>query len=404
MNESRCIVIGAGPHGLSAAVHLRRAGVETRVFGSPMSFWETMPTGMLLRSNWTATSIAEYDGPLSLDAYAKATDPSLRLPLPLQAFHDYGMWLQRRSVPDVDTQRVRRVSREASTLRVTLEDGDELTARHVVVATGIADFVFRPPVSARLPAPLSSHTSEHRSFEGFRGKTLLVVGGGQSALESAALAHEAGADVTVVARKRHINWLHGGKYHRLLGRHAHLVYAPTDVGPMGVSRVVAVPDVFRRLPRAVQDPMARRSIRPAGAAWLHERLVDVPVLTGRTVMEATPSGRGVAVVLDGNDRRSYDHVMFGTGYRVDVSKYPFLDERLIADIAQHNGYPVLRRGMAASVPGLHFLGAPAAHSFGPIMRFVSGSWYSGTAVAQSVTGRITETRSNPVLGRLRSST
>ena len=35
--------------------------------------------------------------------------------------------------------------------------------------------------------------------------------------------------------------------------------------------------------------------------------------------------------------------------------------------------------MESSVPGLHFIGAPAAWSFGPIMRFVSGGWYTGQA-------------------------
>jgi hypothetical protein len=38
------------------------------------------------------------------------------------------------------------------------------------------------------------------------------------------------------------------------------------------------------------------------------------------------------------------------------------------------------------VPGLHFLGAPAAGSVGPIMRFVSGGWYSGRALARVIVG------------------
>jgi hypothetical protein len=45
---------------------------------------------------------------------------------------------------------------------------------------------------------------------------------------------------------------------------------------------------------------------------------------------------------------------------------------------------VLGRGLESSVPGLYIMGAPAAWSFGPIMRFVSGSWYAGTAIARSI--------------------
>jgi FAD-dependent urate hydroxylase len=52
-----------------------------------------------------------------------------------------------------------------------------------------------------------------------------------------------------------------------------------------------------------------------------------------------------------------------------------------------NGYPVLRPGLESSVPRLHFLGAPAAWSFGPIMRFVSGSWYASRSLSWAITGR-----------------
>jgi hypothetical protein len=45
------------------------------------------------------------------------------------------------------------------------------------------------------------------------------------------------------------------------------------------------------------------------------------------------------------------------------------------------GYPILGRGFESSIPGLHFLGAPAAWSFGPTMRFVSGSWYAARQLA-----------------------
>lgn len=45
-------------------------------------------------------------------------------------------------------------------------------------------------------------------------------------------------------------------------------------------------------------------------------------------------------------------------------------------------YPVLSHGMESSVAGLHFLGAPAALSFGPLMRFVTGSHYATTRLVR----------------------
>ena len=141
----------------------------------------------------------------------------------------------------------------------------------------------RPAMAAELAPELASHTGDHRDFERFREARVLVVGGGQSALECAALLHESGADAEVAIRRDRIIWLHGGKYQRKLGSYAGLVYAPTDVGPMGLSRLVAVPDLFRRLPREAQTPLAYRAIRPAGAAWLPPRLKEVPIRLGRTV-------------------------------------------------------------------------------------------------------------------------
>jgi NADPH-dependent 2,4-dienoyl-CoA reductase/sulfur reductase-like enzyme len=402
METTDVAVLGAGPHGLAAAAQLRRAGVDTRVMGDPMSFWRSMPIGMMLRSNWTASCIAEYDGPLSLDAYCAATGTVLSRPsgmtggLPLDSFLAYGAWVQRHVAPDVDRRRVTRLALRHDAFTLRLEDGDEVLARRVVVAAGIAPFTYRPGFTEGLPRELASHSADHRDLSRFAGRRVVVLGGGQSALESAALLRETGAEVEVVVRKDHINWLHGGRYHRRLGRLAPLVYAPTDVGPMGLSRLVAVPDLFRRLPREVQEPLAGRSIRPAGAAWLRPRLTDVPIRLSRSVALATAVGDRVRIVLDDGEVREADHLLLGTGYRVDIARYPFLAQDLVPRIARAGGYPVLRPGLESSVPGLHFVGAPAAWSFGPTMRFVAGGWYAGRAVVRAVTGHEPHTRNGSV--------
>jgi hypothetical protein len=379
-------ILGAGPYGLAAAAQLRHVGADVRIFGDPMSFWRTMPEGMLLRSNWTATCIVDYRGPLSLDAYCQATGNRFGRPIPLDRFIQYGEWVQQRVAPNVDRRTAARVEFDGAAFRLVLDDGDELRAGRVVVACGIAPFARRPPQLAGLPVQYATHTSEHRTFSPFAGQQVLVVGGGQSALESAALLHEAGASVEVLVRQEHVNWLHGGKYHRKLGRLAPLVYAPTDVGPMGLSRLVAVPDLFRRLPRTVQEPLAYRAIRPAGAAWLVPRLQKVPIRLGREVRAARTVGDKLRVELDGGEARTVDHLLYGTGYRVDIGRYGFLAPELVAAIRQVNGYPLLGPGLESSVPRLHFLGAPAAWSFGPIMRFVSGSWYASRSLSRVATG------------------
>ncbi len=380
-------VVGAGPYGLAATAHLRRAGVAARVFGQPMSFWQSMPTGLRLRSNWTATCIAEYQGELSLDSFCATTGARFDRPVPLDRFVDYGLWVQQQVAPDLDRRLVQGLEAGPGGFRLTLADGTAVSARRVVVAAGIELFTRRPPVAGTLPRELASHTGDHRDFRRFRGAQVLVVGGGQSALECAALLHESGAQAEVAVRQDQLRWLHGGKYQRMLGRYARLVYAPTDVGPMGLSRLVAVPALFRRLPRPAQDPLAHRSIRPAGAAWLSPRLADVPIRLSRTVAAAVPRDGRLHITFADGDTQVVDHLLFGTGYQVDILRYPFLAAALTARIERAAGYPLLGPGMESSVPGLHFIGAPAAWSFGPIMRFVSGGWYTGSALVRTIAGQ-----------------
>lgn len=384
MDQTDIAVIGAGPHGLGTASHLRRDGREVTVIGEPMSFWHTMPKGMWMRSRRNGSSIADVEGPLSMAGYTAATNAVVERHLSLATFIKYGEWFADQVAPDVDRRRVVHVQRADKGFVITFEDEQRLLANRVLVAAGIAPFTRRPAMMRELPDGLVSHVADHPDYEPFRGRKVVIVGGGQSALESAAIMHECGVDVEVLARQRQVYWLHGDKLIDSLGRIAPLVYAPTDVGPIGISRLVATPNLFRRLPRPAQDVIAARAIRPAGASWLKPRMTEVPITAGTSVSRAEPAGDGLHLHLSDGSKRRVDHLLFATGYSIDVRKYDFLDRDLTESVKCVNGYPVLRRGMESSIPRLHFLGAPAARSFGPVMRFVAGSWFTSEAVSRCV--------------------
>jgi hypothetical protein len=105
---------------------------------------------------------------------------------------------------------------------------------------------------------------------------------------------------------------------------------------------------------------------------------------GRSVVSAVPVRDRLKVKLDDGSERTVDHVLLGTGYRIDVSKYDFLSPELAKAIACFQGYPRLTQGLEASVPGLHFVGAPAMWSFGALMRFVVGTHYASGALTRYV--------------------
>ena len=158
-----------------------------------------------------------------------------------------------------------------------------------------------------------------------------------------------------------------------------------DVGPAGISRLVATPHLFRRFPRGFQERTAYRAIRPAGAGWLRPRLEGVQITLGGKVISAEVAGSQLRLRLNDGTERLVDHALLATGFRVDISRYPFLSQSLVKQLKTMNGYPVLKRGLQSSVPGLHFLGKPAAWSFGPLLGFVSGAEFASNELVRSIT-------------------
>src|ERR1700693_441193 len=122
-DDCEVAIVGAGPYGLSLGAHLKSAGIETRVFGRPMSFWrEHMPKGMRLRSPWIATHIADPEKRFSLDVFARRAALTPQDQLPIERFVEYGDWFQRQAVPDLDSRKVLRVEKAEPGFRLVLED------------------------------------------------------------------------------------------------------------------------------------------------------------------------------------------------------------------------------------------------------------------------------------------
>jgi hypothetical protein len=379
-------VVGAGPYGLSVTAHLRAAGIDVRTLGRPMEFWERqMPEGMLLRSAWEATHIAHPDCAFSLDEYEAERGARVPRPIPLSEFIEYGRWFQRATVPEVDLRRVVQLDRVRDGLQLTLNDGELLRARRVVVATGLSGFGWWPRPFRNLPGELASHSSEHHELSRFAAKRIAVVGGGQSAVESAALLRERGAEVELYVRASSgIRWLPSARGNSLSPVVRRLLYPPTDVGPPPLNWIVAIPELFRIVPGRFQDRVAWRCIRPAAADWLHDRMGGVRVTIGRSVVEARPVDGRVRLGLSDGSVCVVDHVVLATGYRIDVTRLELLSPEIRSELVTSEGLPRLDRGFETSVPGLHFVGAAAAASFGPITRFVAGTMYAGRAVRQRV--------------------
>jgi hypothetical protein len=166
-----------------------------------------------------------------------------------------------------------------------------------------------------------------------------------------------------------------------MGPISSLLYSSHDVGPLGISRLVAYPKLVSQLPLKMRDKIRTRAVRPAGSRWLPERLVSVKITTRCTVAKADAIGDEIDLKLSDGSERRVDHVVLGTGYRVDISRYEFLSQNLVQEIKQFDGYPRLSAGFRSSVPKLHFIGATAARSFGPLLYFVAGTDFASRELA-----------------------
>jgi FAD-dependent urate hydroxylase len=378
-------VIGAGPYGLSAGVHLKAKGIATRVFGDPMDFWANkMPEGMLLRSPRVASNISDPDRAFTLEAYEAASKREPCAPVPLDTFVEYGKWFRHQLGPDLDQRTVLRVDRDQIGLKLTLQDGAEIRSTHVVVAAGVGPFMRKPAVFQNLSPQHAIHCYEGRDVRRFEGKRVAVIGAGQSALESAALLHEAKAKVEVIARQPRVRWIGMHSWLHHMGPLSSMLYSSHDVGPLGISRLVAYPKLVSHVPLRLRDRIRTRAVRSAGSRWLPARLAAVKITTGRSVVHANAPGDEVALKLDDGAERRVDHVLLGTGYSVDITRYGFLPPELTRDIEQFEGYPKLASGFRTSVPGLHFIGATAARSFGPLLYFVAGTEFASRELADHI--------------------
>lgn len=379
------VVVGAGPHGLAAARHLREAGAELKVFGKAMEFWrKNMPRGMLLRSSWAASEIADPRRELTLARYREDSGSWFEAPVPLEDYIGYGDWYAQAAVPDLDERRVTTIDRRNNHYALTTDDDEVIETRTIVVATGTCPFARRPAAFEGLPRDYVSHAWEHDDFAPLAGRHVLVVGGGQSALESAALLKEAGAKPELVARGDRIRWL---RPHTLPRRIDRLLHPPTDIGPVGMNWIVAVPDAYHRLSNRLQEHILKNAAPPAGAAWLRDRVAGMPIRLGAAPVAAARVNGHVSVRLDSGDEVAADHVLLATGYHVDIARCGVLADSLLSSVRTDNGSPVLGPDMQSSVPGLYFVGASAARSLGPIMRFVTGTWFSAPALTASIARR-----------------
>jgi thioredoxin reductase len=356
-----------------------------------MQTWQTqMPGGMHLKSEGFASNLYEPTNSFTLESYCRERGipyADVGKPVALETFIGFGLAFQERFVPELDRRNVAMIERLTDGFELILEDGDRVRADAVVIAVGISHFAHLPSFLSDAPSEYVTHTSAHNTLDRFRGRRVTVVGSGASAIDVAALLHEIGATTRVVARSKKL------RFHRPPEREPRSLLRRIRSPRSGLGQgwkpmfSTHMPDVIYSLPTRVRSEVYRRTLGPA-PCWFSKSQIVGKV---STELGLTPEGLridGGTVQLSARNERGEiqtfesDHIIAGTGYRVELSRLTFLSRGIRGAIRTVNGSPALSKAFETSIPGMYFTGLAAAQSFGPLLRFAYGAQFASQRLSK----------------------
>ncbi len=347
-----------------------------------------MPQGMHLKSEGFASDLYDPEAEFTLKAYCTEHGipyADIGLPVAIDTFISYGREFQQRYAPQVENVQITSLNQSAGCFELTTAAGEIAQARQVVIAAGIVNFAYLPPPLRDIPGTMVSHSSQHSDLSGFTGRKVAVLGAGASALDIAALLLQAGAEVDLIARRPSIQFHEPPNEPRpLLQR----LKAPrSGLGLGWRSRMCTdIPLVFHALPQSLRIKAVTKHLGPAPCWFTREAVADrLPMHVGVTLAGAHARGDRACLELRGPSQKErqleFDHVIAATGYKAAIARLPFMHESLLARVHTAHETPILNRRFESSVPGLYFVGAAAANSFGPLLRFAYGAKFAASRIA-----------------------
>lgn len=365
--DLQLLILGAGPYSLAIASIAEHLGISFAISGEPADLWrQRVPRGLILRSgpDWHIDPLEVHTLERFWSLHRRERDPDA--PLTREEFLSYLQWYIAEKGIEALPARVERLAPVDGGYVAALDDGQEVTARWVVIAPGFSPFRYSPSeVTKLLPPGRFSHTAETIEPGAYRDRRCLVVGGRQSAFEWAALLAE-----------------HGAAAVHLVYRHPTPRFTASDWSWVGqcIDQTIADPMWFRKLPTAERDQLVHRFWIEGQAKlepWLQSRIRRPEIFLHPESRIADcrlrPDASLQAHLSDG----SYivvDHVILATGYSMDLERVDCLaNSPLLPRIEVDQDYPRLDAHFQCSQPGLFFAGFPTTRAFGPFFGFLVGA-------------------------------
>jgi cation diffusion facilitator CzcD-associated flavoprotein CzcO len=328
--DHNVVIVGGGQSGLSIAYGLRRKGVGRvavidRAAPGQAGIWRTIARMHQLRTPKALAGPELGNAALSFRAWyetlngAAAFDALDRIPR--LAWADYLDWFQRATGTAVrHGTRLVEIEPQGDLLRLHLESNGARTVettRKLVLANGYAgaggpnvpDFV------RALPAQVWTHTTGNLPIEALDGNVVGIIGAGSSAFDAAAVALESGAsEVHLFSRRSYIDYP---------APPSPQPAPPPDRGyPNMLELSYELPEVVRWRNFLLGD--RRVASVPLDSIERAVAFDRFHVHLNSSLSEVALAGNGRVNGRVGNKRFRFDHVIAGTGYRIDLAAQPEL--------------------------------------------------------------------------------
>ena len=169
------IIIGSGPAGYTAAIYAARAELK------PLMFSGLQPGGQLMLTSEVENWPGEADGVMGPDLMEKLKKQAVRFET------------------DIRQEEIAKIDFSQRPFTVTTTAGEEHQAKSIIIATGASAKWLNVPGEKELQGKGVSACATCDGFF-FRGKEVVVVGGGDSAMEEATFLTRFATKVTVIHR------------------------------------------------------------------------------------------------------------------------------------------------------------------------------------------------------------
>ncbi|TVU22631.1 hypothetical protein EJB05_32345, partial [Eragrostis curvula] len=270
-----------------------------------------------------------------------------------------------------------RLRREVEAVDLGSGKAERYKARFLVVAAGENDEKFVPEVPGIESFPGKVvHAAEYRSPEGMRGKSVLVVGCGNSGMEIAYDLADAGAVTSIVVRGE-LHLVSKEIWNVVMAVHTYLPWWLLDKLVLLMCTVVFGDTAKYGLRRPAVGPFTMKCTTPVYPVVDVGTYAKIKSGEVRVLNAAVKSVRGNVVEFADGRQHPFDAIVFATGYRSTVRRWLKSDGGLIGD-----------DGMAARSYPEHWKGENGLYCAGMVRRGIYGSCEDAEFIAEDISKQL----------------